>query len=279
MVIFSTEQALVTVDQEASSVPFRPGTVSTIMSSRAKSNRKTRSLHVENLERRELMAGNVTAGMSGDTLVIRGTSNNDVVNVSTDGAVISVSSPGRGVFFSRPATQVSNINDNMLGGTDVFQLSLSQMSFGSIKVDLGPGRGDTSTLTFASARSVELRVASETNGINGSAFFVVGSVTDRLFADFGNGNSSDTLSLGDAVFPKSVINNLQVNMGQGNDRCVLYNASIRNAQVNMGSGRDTFVLAPASSIDSGTIDGGSGDNQLVRQGRVARGVAVRNFRS
>ena len=68
-------------------------------------------------------------------------------------------------------------------------------------------------------------------------------------------------------------------MGREDDSLLLRNASVKSTLVNMGGGNDFVSVIPLSSIDDGTIDGGSGDNRLVRQGRIARGVAVRNFRA
>jgi len=124
---------------------------------RSKSGQKLRSLTIESLENRKLMAANITASLSAGVLRVEGTPRNDTIIMRQVGNVVSID----GVRINGSGT-INKIEILGLGGNDVLRAD---------------GNG---------VLNQSVRVATTILGGDGNDFIVGGTAADQLVGGHGN---------------------------------------------------------------------------------------------
>lgn len=228
--------------------------------------RKTRFLNVETLEKRELMASDVSVNISQGTLFINGSKGNDNVRVIVANGVTNVLSNNRLIHSTR--VSYSAIDARMNDGLDRLEISAPQLNnLNSVRVDFGNGSAEQALIKVGNARNVHIDANRSI-----SSKVILEANADRVFADFGNDGGRDVMEI-----KYSSINRLETNMGGGNDTIGLARTSIRDARVNLGTGLDALFVDEKSAISSGIIDGGTDNDEIRGRNRLGSHVSVRNF--
>jgi hypothetical protein len=234
-----------------------------------KNHRRNRSLKYETLENRELMAADVTAYMSGSTLMIEGTNGNDhvVVELISNGRTRVMS--GNRVVADVP-TSYNAMDAKMLDGKDHLRIYAGiHNSLERVAVDMGRGANEYMNLQIGATRNLNVNTASSVS----THVALTANVLDQAIVDFGNDAGNDGL-----VTSNSSFNALKVRMGSGNDSVTMYSTSVQRADVKLGAGRDSVAIDFYSDIASGTLDGGDGDrDSFKKRGSRLSGGSIRGF--
>jgi hypothetical protein len=238
------------------------------MSDKKKSNRKFRSLKMESLEKRELMAAD--AFIANGVLNIRGTDAADNISVESSYGTTRVWANGKRIL-QEATISYSSVDARMNGGNDNLRIILRE-HIGLNRVDVNMGRGSSENLTIQVGRAnvvdvnADLSVATDV--------FLQRSSVGTVKVNFGNDGGNDGLSVN-----SSDIGTLSSNMGGGRDFFGVSSTSIGQAAVNLGSGDDEFRIDTKNSqIRSGFVDGGPGRDRFRNFGGNSPGrVVVRNF--
>src|SRR5262245_16851262 len=220
-----------------------------------------RTLHVEQLERRAMLAGNVSASVSGGSLIIRGDN-------ADNGVVISQTGPGSylvtGIDTAGGPTTINGDPDATFTGVT-----------GSFDVDLKKGDdlfgmlGDIANLGVIDVEAEEecglgLSFGSGSGGGSASgdiaAVVVPGNLTIRmgdgldqvaLYVDVGGQTSVDTGNQDDAVFidDSTFGGNLPVQTGKGADSvCVVESDMSGLLNVQTGDGEDSVYATEFAAL-------------------------------
>lgn len=221
-------------------------------------NPNQRVLQIENLETRALMAADASFDSRTGALKITGSNaaDNVQVNVITPNQVdVWVN---QRLLRLKP-NAIRSIQVDLAAGNDYFEINgvaKNSLNVRSIDVKLGSGVNEKVALNLGSVGRVNVdAVASRATSVSLNTV-----VTDRLFVDMGSDSevSADTIHLIAAD-----INRFDARMGGGDDRVEVLSSSVRTANVTMGAGNDKFITSGATGhIDSGTIDGGSGQDTI-----------------
>lgn len=239
------------------------------MRSQTKAHRKNRSLKVESLESRELMAANVTASISGGVLEVRGTNGNDSVNVLVLSNNLTRVVSGNRMIFETATTNYHSINANMLDGQDRLTISaLRNNQLSNVSVNMGRGSTEYANIQVGSTRNLNVNAVQSV----GTQVALTANVVDQAIVDFGNDAGADRLSTHSSSF-----NRLNVSMGAGVDNLAMYRTSVQNASINMGSGNDYVLMDPNSDIFGGFVDGGNGTDTYEKRGASATRLTLRSI--
>ena len=191
-------------------------------------NIKNRSLSLESLENRKLMAANITATLSGGVLKVEGTPNNDVIIMRQIGNVVSID----GVRINGSGT-INKIEVRGLGGNDVLRLDGNGVANQSVRVAATIWGGDGSDLIV---------------GGTGNDQLVGGAGNDKMYGMNGNdklwGESGNDLLYGGA-------GNDELQGGLGNDELL----GESGADTLFGQEGDDWLWG---GDNDDYIDGGSG---------------------
>lgn len=237
------------------------------MSGMKKSNRKFRSLKMESLENRELMAADVRASLSAGTLTVTGTDRPDHVRIIQNQNTITVfrGHDTRNPLLSRPASEFTRMDIRLLGDKDRLEVNVAK-NLDSVFVDMGRGSLEYAGLQFGQVRRLEVDARQSIHmSVN-----LRGQITDQAIVNFGSGD--DDLNINS----NSSVRSLTVNAGAGRDHVVLHSTRVSNARIDLGAGDDKFSNLWNSEVSSGTINGGSGTNTWVN--RRFPGVTNANFK-
>ena len=238
-----------------------------VIGKRANLNRKGRTLKMESLERRELMAGDVAVNVAGGTLNIQGSAGNDAVHVSADSSFTTIRAGGR---ETRVANNYNSIRVDLGGGSDNLMLYLPRMNnLQNVSVNMGSGSSEKASVYLGSVRNLNIdsRLAS------GTEVLFNGAVVDQAILDFGDDAGRDRLTLEWADLRGKAV----VRMGNGDDIATIKRSSIRTADFNLGAGNDRITIDNTSNIAGGTIDGGAGTDTYVKNGPALSRVSIRSF--
>lgn len=243
------------------------------MKSSPKTRNLGRKLSFQALEKRDLMAANVMASLSGSTLVIEGTPGNDNVAVQYDSRLgTTVYSSGRAI---KTFLNVYNsIDAKMLDGSDRFSLqAYAHNNLESVAVNMGRGNSEVVLLNIGSTRNLNVNAKESV----GTYVALNVNVRDQAFVDFGNDTGRDELLTGVAGRTAS-FNKLSLNMGAGSDKLSFFATSIQSLTANMGSDNDTIQADRNTHISSGVVDGASGSNDyFTKYGSPLNGIAIRGM--
>ncbi len=228
---------------------------------------QTRKLAFEQVENREMMAGNVSAAIWGNELVIVGDNQSNQIEVTeignnfvqikaTDGTTVNGAASA---YFYNPS---DNVNAYMNGGND----RLLMMSTA--------GRTTTFNKTY-----IDMGSGSDYLGLWGTAIF--GQATLITGADWEN--ESDTIDAGKHPFNPSFHSanfwsNLDIRTGGGDDYVTMReNTNVYgNLSVLTGSGNDQVRLDRVLAYRDFYADLGSGSDQMNAWGLNARGNVTIN---
>lgn len=241
------------------------------MSGEKKSNRKFRSLKMESLEKRELMAADVR--IENRVLLIKGTDASEkvLVDISQGNTRVYINNK---TMLVRPTSEYSSVDAKMYGGKDDVTIRLNtHPHLRKVDVDMGSGVSENLRIQVGRADEVNVNAGASIN-TDVTLQSLHGANVDKVFVNFGDDNGKDSL-----IIHNWNIGSLESNMGGGNDYFKVSSTSIGLAAVNLGSGDDNFELwTKNSTIRNGFVDGGVGSDLFENVGKFSPGgVAVRNF--
>jgi hypothetical protein len=219
-----------------------------VIKMKASKKRKVRTLKLESLESRDLMAANLSANLSGGTLRVTGTEGAEfvrVVQIGNNVAVYNGHNTRSPLLSPRPISQLNNLQIQLNGGNDRVEVNL-QKALDSIFIDMGRGSNESIDLKAQSVRNLNV-TATQSLNTRANLSANVSGVANLQFGD-----GQDTLQIN-----RSTINELRAGTGRGNDTMVLHSTSVDRAIVNLGEGDDKFQNIWGSQVSQGTIDGGS----------------------
>jgi hypothetical protein len=220
-------------------------------------------LFVESLENRNLLAGNVTASLSGIDLNITGDNLGNTISVESFGAgTVQVRGFGTSVNGSPDAIRTFNvsgsINIRMNGGFDFVRVT-NLVIRDNLSVDLGPGNNEL--LLGQSAAGDNVRFGGTPSGpvyVQDNLSVVGGVANDRVFQSNLHVLGAGTLSLGDGN------DTIQLDRPSGSTANVEYNGLF---QVFAGVGVDSM------SVNGLVVD----DNMVVTDGSGAASISINSM--
>lgn len=248
--------------------------------------RRRQGLSYQSLEGRRLLAGDVTVGLSGSTLVVTGDDLANQIEVSQDanGEVLftgldSTTINGQTEFTFAQAFERSRFQLN--GGAD--EVSFDGFESGREFRFLGGDGNDRLEATGVSAYNYHVR------GNAGDDAFQLTDSLSRRSAYFFLGDGDDVLAVesfdagrnfkvygnaGDDTFASntlSVDRKFRVNLGSGDDQALIAGESDfgKSAKIRLGSGDDFLGVLPdlqdatATFNKSTFVDAGNGDDVVV----------------
>lgn len=236
--------------------------------------RRAASQDLEVLERRTLLAGDVTATLVGQTAFLTGDSAaNDIQVTIQDGNVV-----------------VAGLNDTTINGSsEAFVLAANSSTFGgSIVTRLGGGddqfeisevtvgrrlhvNGGSGNDTLLVSNSVEVGRTLFLSGRSGDDSLAVSDTTVGRSLWLVGGSGNDLMTVADSTITGSMIA-----LGrQGDDDVVIDNAtSGRDAWVSLGSGNDDVAIADSTITRRFVVYGGRGSDVVFAEdtdvGRASR---------
>ena len=275
-----------------------------MMSARTK-NSKAR-LGVEKLENRELMAGNVFATVSNNTLYITGDSMANSVQVASDyhtGEVFVIGADNT-LINGRAQTSIGNFRGNIEvklgGGNDSFQLArVTDRDFR--KADINMGSGDFESVNLASARFSGNVTINSLGSQKNHLEVKHGSVAGDLKIETGSGHDwvvlsstvggnvtlntnggRDQVNIGPGVGGDDnqrlrIGGRLTLNTGDGKDQVNLDRLRVDTLFANLGAGEDSFKANAVSVKRTVSVDGGTGFDRFDIQRSTAN--VLRGLRS
>lgn len=225
---------------------------------------RRRPLRFENLERRDLMAGDVSVIVDGATLEVRGDHEINKIEVADNGTHLLFTADDSTTFNGQPSVSIpkAGIDKFMadLGaGSDSFR-AISWNVEMDIHIDTGSGTGTNSfnrshdvIRIFASSIVGDLEIVGNDGRDSFGIFFT--TIDGNLNVD--SGASDDVLFIWDVSVTGAVL----VDTGPGPDRVFMRNVSTGgDLTVLTGQGRaDSVFLQNGITVEGNlTIDGGQG---------------------
>lgn len=246
------------------------------MKAKSKSNRKCRSLKMESLENRELMAANVF--LANRTLTINGTDGNDKVEVSSNrihnrGALSLEVKVNDKVLATPLASSVDSIFANLGKGNDFFTFKKSaevnRPNLVGLTINLGEGRQELVAISGVNVSNLAVNAQGSTHT---EVRIEQSNISNLANVQLGNGN--DLLRVA-----SSSVNKLTADLRDGTDQMALSSrTSIREANVNLGKGNDKLITSGDATVMGGTIDGGDGIDNHESGRRNRPGIKARFLR-
>ena len=229
----------------------------------------------QRLEPRQLLAGDVTASFSGDTLRIVGDGSANEVNISiNDGGDLEISGQNgtringsdNAVVMDLSAAMIEDLRVNLAGGDDM--LFVEEIEIGNRAVIRGGGGMDSIGL-FDVTVGDDLRVDAGGRHDNVSV--------DRLFIGdnlvINGSGGEDTIGIDDTTINGRTI----INTGARSDRVAIRN-SVHNDRVRIHTaGGFDFVSADGLDVNAvaRVFTGGRSDNVFVNDTEFSTNVLVR----
>lgn len=263
-----------------------------------KKHRTTRSrprrLFLEGLETRAMLAGNVTASVSGGTLFVTGdNADNEVVIqqtgtdqftvVGVSGSATTVNGKAEGIVFT--GNGVRNFEIDLRGGNDTLGISndLTYLDTLSAELAAGPGAPVTAAATTASALSLRgyanIRGGSGNDaiavnlvaggsilinaGAGADAVVVEGSTAASLLILADTGNSSTDAADYVRIRGVTTRSSIVLNSYGGDDTAVLADDTANVMVLDVGLGNDSLSAARLVTSADVLIFGGGGDDTLT----------------
>jgi len=241
------------------------------------------SLHLESLERRLPLAGNVTAQLSGSTLLLTGDALDNVLMVASaaGGKMAVLGAPGTTIngstnAFTTPRA-VTSIVANLNGGNDaigfgnnatVFGTQLSYLGFlvppfdaGALQAAINAAASGVTTFSLPGSLSVTTGDGNDAVGIFGN---VGGSVVANLGSAVGP-KKGNGFMIGDpdASAASRVGGVVSVVGGAQNDSVWIFKANTGDVSLALGNGRnEAFVYGIGSTIGSFAYTGGTANDYV-----------------
>ncbi len=221
-------------------------------------------LHVEALEDRQLLAGNVTATLAaGGDLTIRGdnASNSVILEVFEDRTFelrgLSSTTIDAEDFAGR--TLNGNVRVQLRGGDDVFELSGNSTIDVLENVRISDSDGDDTFKFFRVEMGGQLTIRAG-KGDDRLTFF--DATAEKMNFNLGQGNDTQTMVLLNSS--RRVADQAIIKTGSGNDDITL-RGNYESARVSLGSGDDVF-RGTFFTADTANINFSGGNDLLVDGG-------------
>ncbi len=223
---------------------------------------------IERLEQRRMMAGDVSASLSGADLVVNGDNNgNEVVIRATaqSGQFVVEGLNGTTINGQQSAT-ISGVTDdlriNLRNGENVLMLTAEgpdgEQAVLNVVDDLQIRTGSGNDIVVLD----NVRVGDRVNLRTGDGDDVIVTYETEIRGDFraDTGGGSDTAGFDTTQFH----GRMRANLGNGNDHFVLFDSSVSSRMdVNMGSGDDFFGAHDTSFEDDVRLDGSNGNDVVI----------------
>lgn len=216
----------------------------------------SRRLFIEQLESREVPAGNVTGQMVGDALVVTGDQFDNYVQLRQDAAGIHL---GEQLYNG-----VNNVVIDTGSGEDF--VSLVNLSLpGNLSIDTGAGWDAVSAHWLSVEGDVEIHTGANGLGTQGSGAFP--------------GNSAEPVSL----HLQNVGGTLTIDTGPGDDVVNIdasnsgYVAPIGNLIIDTGEGNDLVYLDSLEVRGTAWLDGGNGESDDLSAVFWSQSLTVTGF--
>jgi hypothetical protein len=218
--------------------------------------KRTTRLSCEKLETREVMAGNVTAGIVNNALDLTGDSAANEVRVEklSSGAFFVTGLNGTKINGKTSYTAVASEDDlrvNLGGGNDRLYLNSpttsKTLTIDYLSVNMGSGKDlveinnlktiDTIDTVFTLGSSTDSSTDSDVFRMNGKNSFAQGLIIST-------GSGGDSVELNNGTVGKK----LTVDLGSGDDRIELCDMFFADSDINGGSGNDFWVRIGGKGI-------------------------------
>ena len=255
-----------------------------------------RRLLLESLERREVLAGNVTASVVGATLTLKGDgADNSLAIVALGNNRFTVTGlnttiNGSTAAFS-PNQSIFNITGNLGGGNDNLGLTNNAQGLDTLATSAGLDLEATTGLTVAQMQArIDAVTTVNTFALSGSLTVqggagndligIVGNVAGSVIADLGSANAAGGNALGIdgttvAGGVASVGGVLSVTGGSQVDGLILQNAKIGGSVIaNLGAGNDSLKIDNAQIRAALSALLGNGNDQLDIDGLDALSATI-----
>lgn len=233
-----------------------------------RNNRNNRTVRFESLEDRKLMAGNITASVVNEELVLTGDGLGNAVEVhqtalnlykvkGVDGKTINGKSDKS---FSFKAGIVVDLK----GGDDKFEIGgvlFADDVDGRLKIDMGAGKDTVNIGRAAVDGETTINTGTEDDKVS-----VFGASLNKLTVNTGSGSDLyDTFASNSAL--------TTINMEAGNDK-FFGSSNWANLKLDTGIGDDTVDFFLATSPGSIDILTGANNDQVTLQATIANAVTL-----
>jgi hypothetical protein len=209
-------------------------------------------LDAEQLERRQLLAGNVTAVITGaGNLVVNGDSGDNDISVAIDemGNVTITANDGETIDDSGlVGSQVSgDVRINLKGGNDTVLL---EGPAGELPID---------DVTMIGGSGNDLMIAGDLYGMSGNVKMTGGSGNDEMVVKYA-GLSGD----------------VSMNSGSGEDVVTIYSAYSDDIKINSGGDSDNVTVDSVTTYGKLAVSVASGDNSVfISETSAYEGISVK----
>jgi len=249
-----------------------------------------RSLFVEGLESRAMLAGNVTAAVRGGTLFVTGdnldnqvviqqTGTNQFSVVGVTASATTVNGKAEGIAFT--GNGVRNFEINLRGGNDTLGISNDLAYLDALAAELAAGPGAPLTPPATTATALSLRGYANIRGAAGNDAIAVNLVAGgSIFVDANAGSDA-------VVVEGSTAASLVVNSDSGNqqtdaaDYVRIRDVTTRGALVvNTWAGDDNVLLTDDTALvmvlntGVGATTGSATDNDTLAAARLVASANV-----
>ena len=237
--------------------------------------RKSRSMRLESLEGRSLMAGDVFASMKVGSLKIEGDSQaNDIAVVDLGGGKIEIT--GRnGTMVNRVAKVTlvgfrSDFKAELKGGDDIFSWSgIASRVPARFGIDTGAGNDSVFVdKLFAGIGKIE-------TGLGNDLVEVLNAKASILEIETGDGD--DVVRIGSpSVLTNVSVSNFKIGTGLGNDQVQVQNSNLNTTpmKIELGSGNDKAVVSKVRGSAAVVVSGGFGTDSVVFDDSTCREIEV-----
>jgi hypothetical protein len=228
-----------------------------------------RGLRVEQLEDRAMLAANITASISGSTLVIRGDSaDNQVTITETSSGVYEVSSTDSDVNHKTAmpfvtTRRITAITVDLGKGNDALDVGAGDTAFSlqrNLTARLGDG-DDTATVSGDYGGTVNVDLGKgDSAGMNANTFAFTGSDTGIGGSLIVRGNSADDSATIGATSIRAALN---LSLGDGENAVALTDVRATTAVIATGKLNDTIGVGNLITTANLTVRSGSGDDGIT----------------
>ncbi|MEP3478088.1 MAG: peptidylprolyl isomerase [Fuerstiella sp.] len=238
--------------------------------------RRSAAQNFEQLERRAMLAGDVTATLLGQTAFLTGDSAaNDIQVTVQDGNVVvaglndtTINGSSEAFVLAQNSTEFSgSIVARLVGGDDQFEISEVTVN-GRLNVDGGTGND---TLLVSNGATVGGNLTLKGGSGNNSLAVSDANIGGHAWLVGGNGN--DLMTVADSTIGGSIIG-----LGRrGNDDVVVSNTTIgRDVWISLAAGDDDVAVTDSTITRRFVVHGGQGSDVVFAEdssvGRASRFV-------
>jgi hypothetical protein len=213
-------------------------------------------LHLEALEDRTLLSGNVLASVNQGTLLIVG-------DTADNGIAISTVSTGNSI-------QVSGLNSTTVNNGSSATFAANSITSVKVLMQNGNDTVNVNALNLTSALTINAGIGNDSISVQNSS---LGSLGIKLG---GHGNSGSAQPDNVSIYTVQIAGSASIETGSGGDNVYLWAFTVGGSlNVKMGRGDDS-VLAHSVTSSGGKVDGGPGHDRFIVDGLYS-GFHIVNF--